>query len=113
MDLREIERKVSNGMSIEEAIGETDWRGFEDICSKILEENGWKTRKNYRFKTERRYEIDILAERNGDVLLIDCKQWGQRPGKSTQLRASARKQLERMNEWKRINFLELLIHLWF
>ena len=83
MDLEEIQYHVLHGRSIEDVIKDTDWRGFEDICSKILEENGWKFRKNYRFKTERRYEIDILAEKGGNVLLIDCKQWSERPGKAS------------------------------
>lgn len=104
MDLDEIQYQVLHGKSIEEVIRRTDWRGFEDICSKILEENGWKTKKNFRFKTERRYEIDVLAEKSGNVLLIDCKQWGERAGKVPQLRISARKQTERMVEWKKINF---------
>lgn len=104
MNLDDVQFRILHGKSIEEIIDGMDWREFEDICSKILEENGWKTRKNFRFRTERRYEIDILAEKSGKVLLIDCKQWGRREGKASQLKISARKQLERMREWERINF---------
>ncbi|UCD07484.1 MAG: restriction endonuclease [Candidatus Aenigmatarchaeota archaeon] len=105
MDLEEIEYQILHGKSIEEIIKEFDWRGFEDLCSSILAEHGWKTKKNFRFKTEKRYEIDILAEKGEKILLIDCKQWGERPGKASQLKISAKKQLERAKEWEKINFL--------
>lgn len=105
MDLEEIEYQILHGKGIEEIIKEFDWRGFEDFCSEILAEHGWKTKKNFRFKTEKRYEIDILAEKGEKILLIDYKQWGERSGKASQLKISAKKQLERAKEWEKINFL--------
>ncbi|MBI4154283.1 YraN family protein [Candidatus Woesearchaeota archaeon] len=105
MDLKDIERLLSKGKNIEELMDHADWRDFEDLCSQILEEHGWSVRKNYRFKTGAWYEIDLLASRNSMMLLIDCKHWGIRKGKASQLRAAMRKQKQRAEEFRKINFL--------
>jgi len=106
IDLEKIGREIRKGKDIEDIIEQIDWKEFENLCSKILEENGWKTKSNFRFKTDKRYEIDILAEKGNRNLLIDCKHWGLRPGKSTQLKYAAQKQIERASELSKIKFLD-------
>ncbi len=101
-----MEELILKGTAIEDILDGMDWRGFEDICSKILEENGWTTKKNFRFKTKSRHEIDILAARENKVLAIDCKHWGIRPGKKSQLRVAAEKQSKRASELGKIRFLD-------
>ncbi len=106
MNLEDVQRRISAGESIEDVARDFDWKGFEIFCSGIISENGWYTRRNYRFRSGRRYEIDILARKGNRMLLADCKHWGERPGKAPQLRISAERQLERAMEWEKINFLE-------
>ena len=74
--------------------------------TKILERNGWDTKKNFRFKTRGRHEIDIIATKGVRALSIDCKHWGMRPGKKGQLRVAAEKQMERTRELGKIRFLD-------
>lgn len=105
MNLVEIQEKISRGQSIEEVIEDLDWQEFEYFCAKILEEHEWNVTKNFRFKTESRYEIDILATKGSNALAIDCKRWDDRKGKASQLKIAARKQLERTGEMRKIKFL--------
>ena len=105
MNLEEIQEKIAGGQTIEEIVTELDWKEFEDFCAKILEEHEWKVTKNFRFKTESRYEIDILATKSKNALAIDCKRWDNRKGKASQLKIAAIKQLERVKEMKKIKFL--------
>ena len=105
MELSEIQWKVLHGSEIEDILTGFDWKEFEDLCAQVLERNGWKIRRNYRFKTERRYEIDILATLGNKNLAIDCKHWGIRSGKASQLRIAAGNQMERVNQLKKIKFL--------
>jgi Holliday junction resolvase-like predicted endonuclease len=62
-------------IDIENLTSQIKWNDFESFVSLILEQNNFKTKKNFRFKTKRKYEIDIVAIKNNLVLCIDCKQW--------------------------------------
>ena len=105
MELNEIQWKVMHGSEIEDVLTGFDWKEFEELCAQILERNSWNIRKNFRFKTERRYEIDILATLGNKSLAIDCKHWSIRSGKASQLRIAAENQKERVNQLKKIKFL--------
>jgi len=121
MDFEEIKKEMMKGREIEDIIDCFDWREFELFCARILEEHGWKAQTTFRFKLKRRYEIDILAKKGNRVLAIDCKHWGVRPGKASQLRKAADKQTERVEQlskirtldslWERTEFYSLLITL--
>ncbi len=105
MDLRRIEEEMSRGRQLEDILEGYDWKDFENICSQIFQEHGWKTENNFRFKSENRYEIDIVARKGSKVLCADCKHWGIRPGKKTQLRYAAEKQKERTEQLSRTTLL--------
>ena len=103
MELSEIQKEILRGKGIEEIVSRFNWKEFEEICSKILEKNDWNVKRNYRFKFNGSwYEIDILVSKNKKFLAIDCKQWGIRKGKTSQLRIAARKQIERVNQLKKL-----------
>jgi hypothetical protein len=121
MDFDRIQREILKGRDIEDVIDRLDWKEFEQFCGRILEEHNWKVQTTFRFKLERRYEIDVLAKKGDHVLAIDCKHWGIRPGKATQLRCAAEKQAERAGKlskikaldsfWKRISFHPIVVTL--
>ncbi|MFX1398677.1 MAG: NERD domain-containing protein [Promethearchaeota archaeon] len=57
-----------------------DFRGFESLIQEILSRYGYHTTKNFRFSDKsslktKRYEIDIIAIKQRQVLVIDAKQW--------------------------------------
>jgi len=83
---------------MESVLGSFDWKGFEQMVGKILEENGFGVDTNVRFKTDRRYEIDVLAENRDLSLSIDCKEWSRGRYKKTALSKAAEKQSERTSE---------------
>ena len=98
IDLDSIQARIKEGAEIETVLKSFDWKGFEKIIAQILKENGFKVKNNYRFKTEKRYEIDVLAEKNGIVLSIDCKDWSRGRYKKSALAKAAKKQSERTKE---------------
>jgi len=75
ISLEEIKQQLLEGKQIEEIIKDVKWQEFEKLVSEILEKHGFKCWNNFRFKTSRRYEVDIVAAKNNTTFLIDCKQW--------------------------------------
>lgn len=85
---------------IEDTIEEFDWKDFEEIVADIFTDNNFKVKQNFRFKTKRRYEIDVLAIKDNVVLCADCKQWGKRRYKKTSLKYYVREQERRVKDKK-------------
>ncbi|MBI4019744.1 MAG: NERD domain-containing protein [Candidatus Aenigmarchaeota archaeon] len=105
MELLDIESAIRKGVPLEAIAERLDWREFEMLCSAILNEHGWKIKRNFHFKTGSRHEIDIVALKPDKILLVDCKHWGIRPGKKYQLKAAAEKQSNRAGEFQKARFL--------
>src|SRR5271157_624922 len=65
------------------------WMDFEKLVQHAMSENGYKTRKNFRFKdgVDKRHEVDIVAadrySKEHLMFLIDAKQWDYRANSST------------------------------
>jgi len=104
MDLNQIKQRIQLGEEIEKVVEEIDWKEFEKLIAEILKKHDFNVHNNFRFKTNRRFEIDVLAIRNRTSLLIDCKQWGKGRYKKTGLKYSVKEQKERANQLK--NFLK-------
>ena len=100
-NLDDISRQVIRGKRIEEAVGKFDWKDFESIVSDIFRENGFAVRNNFRFKTERRWEIDLVAVRGNDVLCVDCKRWSDGREKTWSLSKAAKEQSQRTKEFNK------------
>jgi len=104
MDLNQIKQRIQLGEEIEKVVEEIDWKEFEKLIAEILKKHDFNVHNNFRFKTNRHFEIDVLAIRNRTSLLIDCKQWGKGRYKKTGLKYSVKEQKERANQLK--NFLK-------
>lgn len=89
---------------VEEVLSGFDWKEFEGTIAEIFLENGFLTRNNFRFKTGRRYEIDIVAVKGNKVVCVDCKQWRGGRNKKSGIKSSAVAQIERTGEFH--NFLK-------
>lgn len=84
--------------AIEDVLEEFDWKKFEEIVEEIFNSNDFKTYRNFRFKTKRQYEIDLIAIGCRRVLCIDCKQWRRGRYKKSGLRPVVEKQRERVKQ---------------
>lgn len=98
MPIDEIESQLKKGKSIEDILEKYDWKKFEAIISEIFQENGFTTKQNFRFKTRKRYEIDILAVKNKKIFCIDCKWWGRGRYKKYGLKHAVVSQENRVKE---------------
>ncbi|MBC7113277.1 MAG: restriction endonuclease [Candidatus Methanomethyliales bacterium] len=113
---------------MEEILRRAGWKDFEELTSDIMREAGFLTFRNFRFSSRRkRYEIDVIALENPRIILVDCKRWDLRPGKSSALRASASKHLRRsleflgkiqefrslnISNWKRVILIPIIVTLY-
>lgn len=97
-DLEKISRQVNRGKKMEDAVGKFDWKDFESIVGDIFRENGFSVRNNFRFKTKRRWEMDLVAVRGEDVMCVDCKRWSNGRQKAWSLRKAAGDQSQRTGE---------------
>ena len=50
-----------------------DWHGFENRIADIFEEFGYSVERDVRFKTMRRFQIDVIASDDNRCFFIDCK----------------------------------------
>jgi Holliday junction resolvase-like predicted endonuclease len=100
MRLDEIENFIRSGKNIEDIFSLFNWREFEEKVEEIFKIHNFKTIKNFRFKTTKRFEIDILAEKRDLLFVVDCKQWSKGRNKTTALKRAAEKNVERAEELK-------------
>jgi len=108
MELEQIRKHVLSGKPIEEIIEKFNWQEFEQLVAKIHENNNFLVKQNFRFKTGRRYEIDVIAVKNNFVLCVDCKEWSRGRYKKSGLVGAVKKQEERVNQLERFLKANLL-----
>jgi Holliday junction resolvase-like predicted endonuclease len=99
--LEEIE-DLARKIPIEEILKKFDWKDFEEVVAEIFRRNDFLVKKNFRFKTNKKYEIDILATRRNLVLCVDCKRWSGGRYKKSGIKKSVEEQEKRANEVKNI-----------
>jgi hypothetical protein len=84
--------------NIEYVLQGLDWREFESTIAEIFSINGFEIEQNFRFKTKRRYEIDVLAARANMTFCVDCKQWKSGRYKNSGLKNAVIMQKGRVEE---------------
>lgn len=94
IDLEKIKTKVLKGKTVEEVLEKFNWKEFEEVIGEIFRNNEFTIKQNFRFKTKRRYEIDILAMKQNFCLCVDCKEWSRGRYKKAGLKQAV-KQLEK------------------
>lgn len=87
---------VSGGAPIDDVAVHLDWRSFEGLAAKILDEKGFATSRNVII-TKPRMEIDVIGTSMGVAILVDCKHWS-RHSPST-LQEAVRKQVARTRRY--------------
>ena len=98
MLIEEIEMQLREGKPIEDALEGYDWKKFETFICEIFQQNGFSTKQNFRFKTKKRHEIDVVATRNKLTFCVDCKWWGRGRYKKAGLKVAAVSQQARVKE---------------
>ena len=101
INLDDIQQKLSSGKTIEEIISNFDWKEFESLVADIFLTNGFSVKRNFRFKTSRRFEIDVIAVDKEVVFVVDCKEWGKGRYKTSGLRAATDNQDNRVENLKK------------
>lgn len=96
--LNEIESHLKKGKNIEDILENYDWKKFEKMIAEIFQENGFYIKQNFRFKTRKRYEIDVVAVKGNRIFCIDCKWWGKGRYKKTGLKRAIESQEKRVKE---------------
>lgn len=99
--LKDILEKIECGNPLGELVKGLCWKDFEGFAAEIFSENGFAVRRNVRFSAERRrYEIDVVAFQRPRAVLVDCKHWGMRAGKSSGIRGAAARQRLRAHHFE-------------
>jgi Holliday junction resolvase-like predicted endonuclease len=101
IDIEKIKNRILKGQQIESIVEEIDWKQFEELVMEILKKHNFITFQNFRFKTDRRFEVDIVASDKNNVLLIDCKQWNRGRYKKSGLKYTIKEQKYRLEEFKK------------
>jgi|YelNatPaOPRAMG01_1025707.scaffolds.fasta_scaffold11203_3 hypothetical protein len=92
---------VKREKNVEEELKNLDWKGFEKAVQEIFELNEFKVKRNFRFKTKRRYEIDLIAIKDRFNFCVDCKRFGKGRYKKSEILKAIKKQEERNKELKK------------
>ena len=87
---------INLGATIEDVSEYLTWRDFESLTGLILEEKDFDVTKNL-ILTKPRMEIDVIGEKMGIALLIDCKHW--KTMSKSALDEIVKKQVERVKRY--------------
>jgi len=101
MWVEEVSKALKKGKKLEEVLEKLDWKEFERFVAHVFEKNLFKVVKNFRFRTHRRYEIDLLATKRDMVFCVDCKEWCKGRFKTSPLKVAVQQQEERIVEFKK------------
>ena len=101
VDVEKIKQRIHQGEQIEDIVEEIDWKQFEKLIIEILKKHDFTTFQNFRFKTERRFEVDIIASDGNNVFVVDCKHWDRGRYKKTGLKYAVEEQKYRLEELKK------------
>ncbi|MDO8124926.1 MAG: restriction endonuclease [Candidatus Hermodarchaeota archaeon] len=86
LQLGEPERQILQSLT---------WQEFEEFVAHVFTYYDFQVHHRFRFSTNRRFEIDIIARRKPILFCVDCKQYGVRLGKASVLRTATEEQLLR------------------
>lgn len=101
MSLLNIIIEKMGGAAAGEFVEGLCWRDFEVFAADVFSENGFVVKRNVRFSAERRrFEIDVVAFQRPRVVLVDCKHWGMRAGKSSGIKDAAARQRLRAHHFQ-------------
>ena len=101
MNFEEIENELKAGKDIEMILDKINWKEFERFAQEVFSINGYKIRENFRFKTQNRFEIDILGINDNFIFCVDCKQWRRGRNKYSGMKNAVKKQEKRVAELKK------------
>jgi len=101
VDIEKIKDRILKGEQIEDIVEEIDWKQFEKLIIEILKKQDYITFQNFRFKTNRRFEVDVIASDKNNVLVIDCKHWSRGRYKKSGLKHAIEEQNLRLREFKK------------
>jgi hypothetical protein len=87
---------INNGATIEDVSEFLSWQNFEELVSRVLDENGFHTQQNL-ILTKPRMEIDVVGMKFGISILIDCKHWKRMT--QSALNDIVKKQVERVKRY--------------
>jgi len=87
---------IRNGATIEDVSEFLSWQNFEELVSRVLDENGFIVQKNL-ILTKPRMEIDVVGVKLGISILIDCKHWKRMT--QSALNNIVNKQVERVKRY--------------
>ena len=87
---------IRNGATIEDVSEFLSWQNFEELVSRVLDENGFIVQKNL-ILTKPRMEIDVVGIKLGISILIDCKHWKRMT--QSALNDIVEKQIERVKSY--------------
>jgi Holliday junction resolvase-like predicted endonuclease len=79
---------IEKGAEIEKVSKYLKWGEFESLTALILEKNGYRTQKHFRFRHDKKgAEIDVLGFKEPFILSVDCKHWKKSWQKSATIKA--------------------------
>lgn len=94
--LRAAIMALSKGILVDDVAKHLDWKDFEGLAARILDDHNFATIRNL-ILTNPRMEIDIVGIRLGIAMLIDCKHWKKMSPSA--LRDIVEKQVERTKHY--------------
>lgn len=87
----------SNSLRVE------SWQELEELTRRIFEAHGYDCDFRKVFKNARRkYEVDIVATKSGQVLVVDCKHYLRLKSRGSALRREAKIHFTRCCEYTKI-----------
>ncbi|MBN2420872.1 restriction endonuclease [Candidatus Woesearchaeota archaeon] len=91
-----MEFQINSIQELEQLSEKVTWQYFEKLVAYVFEENGFEAEQNkvIVFNNDRR-QFDVIARKNGETYLIECKRWKSRADSMSALKRAVETHLER------------------
>jgi protease II len=91
-----MEFQIKSIQELENLSESVTWQYFEKLVAFIFEENGFSVEQNkvIVFNNDRR-QYDVVAKKNNEIYLIECKRWKSRANSASALKDAVENHIER------------------
>lgn len=94
---------IKNIDDLEEVSKEIVWQNFERLAAFIFEENDFQIKTNaVKTFNKKRRQYDVIAKKNNQTFLIECKKWAGNRYRLSQLKRAIIQHKERTEFYKNI-----------
>jgi Holliday junction resolvase-like predicted endonuclease len=99
--LADVVAALSRDFPLADIMKALTWQEYEELLPQLLEKAGFHAQRTFRFSSEaNRFEIDCIAQKGRNILVIDAKRWTSATPSPSAVESAIRRQDQRIQALK-------------